>query len=169
MEEGQVREQKGGKEAKRGQVVTGGRKRTTETAPQQDPCALGVRYRGRGRVCRSRLSSCPSSCPRCARCCDRRAILMVSLRVGNMRLSLHCYPAPVGESSKARCHTKNTQPCYQKRSNAIAGHFELMLNGSGAARGWIQQYSGGCCTRYTYITDLRREVGGVRNGNYRTG
>ena len=50
-------------------------------------------------------------------------ILMVSLRVGDMRASLHCYPAPVRESSEARCHANDTQPCYQKHSNAIAGRF----------------------------------------------
>ena len=67
-------------------------------------------------------SSCPPLCP------------SGNFDGKSMRLSLHCYPAPVRESSEARCHAKNTQPCYQKRSNAIAGHFQLMLNGSGAAR-----------------------------------
>jgi hypothetical protein len=48
---------------------------------------------------------------------------MVNLRVGDMKASLRCCPAPVGESSKTRCHDNDTQPYYQKRSNAIAGHF----------------------------------------------
>ena len=44
------RASEGQEEAERGRVATGGRKRTKETVPRRDPCAVGVRCRGCGRV-----------------------------------------------------------------------------------------------------------------------
>ena len=50
-------------------------------------------------------------------------LLMVRLSVGNMNALLHCYPTLSGRAVKQGTHANDTQPCYQKGGNAIAGHF----------------------------------------------
>ena len=95
--------------------------------------------------------------------------LMVRLCVSNMSASLLYCPTPIGESSKTRCPCQRHSALLSKGRQCHCWPFccnNLITSGGrwmDAPISWRMMYV------YTHITDLRREVGGVRYGNYRTG